>query len=147
MGIVYYSSKTTVLADLLFSKTKVNHPPSSSVEAITKGSSKDKTVMHLLRSLWFFAATFDIHIVTEHIAGANNSKADMLSRNKLSQFLLANPQAKQTPTPLPPPLFDIISPQGPDWTSHLFRQHFANTMTIWYLPRFHTHLRANSHTL
>ena len=31
MGIVYYSSKTTVLADLLFSKTKVNHPPSSSV--------------------------------------------------------------------------------------------------------------------
>ena len=31
MGIVYYSSKTTVLADLLFSKTKVNCPPSSSV--------------------------------------------------------------------------------------------------------------------
>ena len=30
MGIVYYSSKTTVLADLLFSKTKVNHPSSSS---------------------------------------------------------------------------------------------------------------------
>ena len=30
MGIVYYSSKTTVLANLLFSRTKINHPPSSS---------------------------------------------------------------------------------------------------------------------
>ena len=34
------------------------------VVAINKGSSKDKIVMHLLRSLWFFVATFDIHTVT-----------------------------------------------------------------------------------
>ena len=39
--------------------------------AITKGSSKDKTVMHLLRSLWLFAAISDIHIVTKYIAGRN----------------------------------------------------------------------------
>ena len=70
----------------------------SLVAAITKGSSKDQTVMHLLRSLWFFAATFDIHIVAEHIAGVNNSRADMLSRNNLTQFHLSNPQAKQLPT-------------------------------------------------
>ena len=31
MDIVYYNTKTTVLADLLFSRTKVNHPPSGSV--------------------------------------------------------------------------------------------------------------------
>ena len=66
------------------------------VAAISKGSSKDKTVMHLLRSLWFFAATFDIHIVTEHIAGTNNYKADMLSRNNITQFLLSNPDTPIT---------------------------------------------------
>ena len=52
------------------------------VAAISNGSSKDKTVMHLLRCLWFFAATFHTHIVTEHIVGTNNSRADMLSRKK-----------------------------------------------------------------
>ena len=55
--------------------------------------------MHLLRSLWFFVATFDIHIVTEHIAGTNNGRADMLSRNHVTQFLCSNPQATPLPTP------------------------------------------------
>ena len=73
-----------------------------------------KIVMHLLRSLWFFVATFDIHIVTEHIAGTNNGRADMLSRNHVTQFLCSNPQATPLPTPLPLPLLCIMSPQGPD---------------------------------
>ena len=102
----------------------------SLVAAITKGSSKDQTVMHLLRSLWFFAATFDIHIVAEHIAGVNNFRADMLSRNNVPQFILSNPQAKQIPTPLPLPLLNIMSPQGPDWTSNSFRQWFTDTITM-----------------
>ena len=81
-----------------------------------------KIVMHLFRSLWFFVATFDIHIVTEHIAGTNNGRADMLSRNHVTQFLCSNPQATPLPTPLPLPLLCIMSPQGPDWTSSSFRQ-------------------------
>ena len=100
------------------------------VAAITKGSSKDKTVMHLLRSLRLFAATFDIHIVTEHIAGTNNCRADMLSRNNITQFLLSNPQAHPLPTLLPQSLLCIISPQGPDWTSSSFRQCFTDTITM-----------------
>ena len=66
--------------------------------------------MHLLRSLWFFVATFDIHIVTEHIAGTNNGRADMLSRNHVTQFLCSNPQATPLPTPLPLPFLCIMSP-------------------------------------
>ena len=42
----------------------------SPVDAIRKGSSKDKVVMHLLRCLWFFTAYFDIELNVEHIAGA-----------------------------------------------------------------------------
>ena len=86
--------------------------------------------MHLLRSLWFFAATLHTHIVTEHIASTNNCRADVLSRNNITQFLLSNPQAKSLPTPLPQLLLCIISPQGPDWTSSSFRQCFTDTITM-----------------
>ena len=46
-----------------------------------KGSSKDKTAMHLLRCLWFFAALFQIRIIATHIPGIANTAADLLSRN------------------------------------------------------------------
>ena len=52
------------------------------VAAINKGSSSDKTVMHLIRCLWFFTAVFDIRITATHIAGKTNNAADVLSRNQ-----------------------------------------------------------------
>ena len=100
------------------------------VAAITKSSSKDKIVMHLHRSLWFFVATCDIHIVTEHIARTNNGRADMLSRNHVTQLLCSNQQATSLPTPLPVPLLLITSPQGPDWKSSSFRQCFTDAITM-----------------
>ena len=54
----------------------------SLVAAINEGSSKHPLVMHLLRCLWLFVALYDIDIVAEHIAGATNQVADMLSRNR-----------------------------------------------------------------
>ena len=39
------------------------------VTYISKGYSKDPSVMHLLRCLWFFVAFFDIHVSVELIAG------------------------------------------------------------------------------
>ena len=93
----------------------------SVVIVVTKGYSRDKTVMHLLRSLWFFAATFDINIVSQHIPGEVNIPADMLSRNNLTQFFFSQPQENRLPALLPPPLLYIVSPQKPDWTSHSFR--------------------------
>ena len=44
MGIVYYSSKTTVLADLLFSKT---HPPSSSVMSQCSKGAAATSILYL----------------------------------------------------------------------------------------------------
>ena len=58
----------------------------SLVSCISKGYSKDPSVMHLLRSLWFFVAFFDICIFAEHIAWATNCAADMLSRNNVTNF-------------------------------------------------------------
>ena len=83
----------------LLSKQRVefrcdNH---SLVDAITKGSSKEDMVMHLLRSLWFFTVVFDIEITTSHIPGVQNTAADLLSRNQLEGFLVMNPLASQKP--------------------------------------------------
>ena len=102
----------------------------SLVAAINKGSSKDPLVMHLLRCLWMFVALYDIDIITEHIAGITNQVADMLSRNRAEQFLSQYPQVSHLPTPLPPPLLLIVSPQKLDWTSPCFRQYFKDTISM-----------------
>ena len=98
------------------------------VAAIRKGSAKEELVMHLLRSLWFFVAHFDIAINIEHIAGAHNDTADQLSRFNMHPFFLSNPQADLLPTPLPVELLQIVAVTGPDWTSSNFRQLFNTTI-------------------
>ena len=98
------------------------------VNSIQKGSSKEPQVMQLLRSLWFFVARFDISVSAKHIAGVMNSTADQLSRNKMSKFFCSNPQANLLPTPLPAELLEIVSLQGPDWTSENFAALFNITM-------------------
>ena len=65
--------------------------------------------MHLLRSLWFFVAYYDISIKIEDIAGVHNGIADQLSRNNMQQFFFSNPQANLLPTPLPQELLEIVS--------------------------------------
>ena len=54
------------------------------VAAVSKSSAKEPVVMHLLRSMWFFVAHFDISISIEQISGVCNGVADMLSRDKNS---------------------------------------------------------------
>ena len=50
------------------------------VAAISKGSSKDTIVMHLLHSLRFFITHFIITITVTHLPGETNTTADHLSR-------------------------------------------------------------------
>ena len=54
----------------------------SLVSDINKRSSKDSMVMHLLRCLWFIAASFDIHITATHLPDIHYNAADMLSRDQ-----------------------------------------------------------------
>lgn len=105
----------------------------SLVTAITKGSSKDHAVMRLLRCMWFFIAFYDIDLACEHIAGVINSTADQLSRNQMYLFFSSHPQVSLLPTPLPPPLLQIVTDQGLDWTSQHFKRLFNDIIT-WAQP-------------
>ena len=98
---------------------------SSVVAAVNKHYTKEKVAMHLLRSLIFFVAYYDIDVKCKHIAGVNNTTADHLSRNNLQSFFCLHPQAALQPNPIPPPLLQILEVGAPDWTSPLFRQQFS----------------------
>ena len=63
------------------------------VISINKGSSKDKLVMHLLCSLLFFMANFDIYVTASHLLGVINVTADHVSRGNLHQAFQAVTQA------------------------------------------------------
>ena len=96
------------------------------VAAVQKGSAKEPTVTQLLRVLWFFVAYYNIHVTIEHIPGAHNTTADMLSRNIIQQFFASNPQASLLPSPVPQELAQMMSPTAPDWTSPLFKLLFTS---------------------
>ena len=96
------------------------------VAAVQKGAAKEPTVTQLLRVLWFFVAYYNIHVTIEHIPGAHNTTADMLSRNIIQQFFASNPQASLLPSPVPQELAQMLSPTAPDWTSPLFKQLFTS---------------------
>ena len=102
----------------------------SLVDAISKGSSRESMVMHLLRCLWFFTAMHDTHITVSHIPGAPNTSADLLSRNQQERFCLLHPQASHLPTTIPPSLISLISPSQPDWTSSSFQHNFCQLLPM-----------------
>ena len=97
---------------------------SSVVDSVNKGSSKEPTVMHLLRCLWFFSAYFDIKITASHIPGTLNTAADKLSTNQSREFLQSNPNTSRVPIQIPTPLLKIISPKRLGWTAPSFSWHF-----------------------
>ena len=98
------------------------------VAAIRKGSAREPLVMHLLRTLWFFVAHFDISINIEHVAGVHNGVADTLSCDNIQQFFLLHPQADLLPTPILEELIQIVSVSTPDWTSATFSRLFSTTI-------------------
>ena len=100
------------------------------VESIWKGASKDTIVMHLLRCLWFFTAHYSIHITATHLPGAQNTEADLLSRNKLQQFFISHPTASRLPTPIPLCLARIVSPTKLDWTFPRFLRYFKQVIQL-----------------
>ena len=102
----------------------------SLVMAINKGSCRDKLVMQLSGILTILVAHFDMHITSTHISGTLNLSADHLSSLDMSYFFSLNPQATRHSIPLPQPLLQLVSANGPDWTSSLFRELFADTLAM-----------------
>lgn len=90
----------------------------AAVVAILKsGRSKDCRVMHLMRSLFFFTASFDIQLIGGYIPGSINTAADALSRDNQSSFFSQVPSAKREPTVIPECLLQALVHGQPDWTS------------------------------
>ena len=98
------------------------------VDILKAGRSKDERVMHLMQSLFFFLASYNIVLVGEHIAGVNNGAADALSRDDVHSFRLQVPEAQPTPTGIPADLWDCLVVNRPDWTSPSWMKVLAGSL-------------------
>ena len=96
------------------------------VSMINSGRCKDPTLLHLLRCLFFMAAHFSITVKAFHIPGVEIIAADAISRNDLSRFMQATPEATPDPYPIPEKLVQMLVWLQPDWTSLLWAQLFKD---------------------
>ena len=99
------------------------------VHALNNRSCRDPSLMHLLRTLFFFEAHFQFSLQAVHIAGKDNNLADDLSRNNLSSFMQACPQSPaKSPTMVPSPLRDLLLSSKPDWNSPTWTRLFKDIL-------------------
>ena len=71
------------------------------VEIINKQTSKDRSIMVLLRHFVLCTLKYNILFHAKHIAGCINCESDALSRLQLEKFKLLAPSADPQPTPVP----------------------------------------------
>ena len=100
----------------------------SVVNIIASNTSKDKTIMHLLRGLHFICAFYNINLRATHIQGTKNLSADAISRDNLQVFFTENPIANRIPTPIPEQLWRILVLSQPDWLSRNWRDSLATSL-------------------
>ena len=87
--------------------------------------------MHLLRCLSFFEAHFAVRMVSSYIAGVDNSLADDLSRDRLSEFLQVHQRAHAASSRIVPGcLVELLCNSKPDWTSESWRETFVGTLSM-----------------
>lgn len=77
------------------------------VEVINKKSSRDKSLMKLLRRLVLVSLQCNIHFRAKHIPGKLNVTADRLSRFKFQEAFRVTPYLQQQPTKIPESLLYI----------------------------------------
>jgi hypothetical protein len=85
------------------------------VQVLNSLTSRDPTLMHLLRCLHYYLALFNIHLRAEHIPGVLNTVADCISRNMLQVFRQLVPRANPEPMPIPASLKEMMSTHHQNW--------------------------------
>ena len=96
------------------------------VHIINTGTSKDPTVMCLMRCLYFIVAKFDMILSAVHLAGSANGLADALSRNHLEKFFANHPQANPQASHIPAPLLNLLIHTKLDWISPSWSKTFSS---------------------
>ena len=89
---------------------------------------RDRSMMNLMRCLFFVEAWFEFETVAAHLPGRENSLADDLSRNRISAFLSKAQQPDRTPTALPLELPELLL-NAIGWTSRCWTEHFYAIVT------------------
>ena len=103
------------------------------VAIINSGRSKHSNwAMHLMRTLFFVMARFDIALVAVHLPGKKNEAADALSRNHLPLFFAQVPNAAKEPSAIPQELLEMVVHRQPDWTSRDWRSLYTSIFQkVW----------------
>ena len=97
------------------------------VAIVNSGRSKNSSLaMHLMRTLFFVMARFDIAIVAVHLPGRENEAADALSRDRLPLFFAQVPNASEAPSIVPQEVLELLILRRPDWTSRDWRNLYAS---------------------
>jgi hypothetical protein len=82
----------------------------SAVDVWQSGTCSDARMMAVVRALFFRAARLNLNVILSHVAGVDNSDADLLSRLQVQEFLNANPDADEVPTPLGEDAWNLRGP-------------------------------------
>ena len=98
------------------------------VATIKSGWCKNKHAMHLLRSLYFFQAAYEVRLLTEHIKGSHNELADAISWNNPQKFLFKFTLAQQLLETVHPQLRQALVDQLVDWTLQAWRNLLENIL-------------------
>ena len=99
----------------------------AAVHAISGRSCKDKSLMHLLRCLFFCEARYQFRLSAAYLPGVQNTLADDLSRDRRSSFLSKAPGMNKEPSPAPPDLPELLLGVG-DWTSPAWIPTFTSSL-------------------
>lgn len=99
-------------------------------EILHSRSSNDPFIMHLLRSIHFFLAHWEVHLTASHIPGKLNVIADALSRNHMQVFKKEAPMASPNPSHIPMVLQEMLITQRPDWCSQAWKSKLRSLLTM-----------------
>ena len=89
----------------------------AAVAVLNAGYSHDPLIMHLLRSLFFVKAYFDLELRVVHIPGKDYVIADAISHDDLITLCSQVLSISLSPTPVPPRVMEILVDGQPNWTS------------------------------
>lgn len=105
------------------------------VSIVNSGRSTNGLAMHLMLTLFFYTAVFQLVVVAEHVAGRDNEAADAISCDRVPNFLSLIPQASPEATRVPANLVDLLVTNQPDWTSSEWKTLFVSTLRRgWHHP-------------